>query len=295
VKRLSSVRAVGSAENVRSQVDIRFRLTRTRLGVCVALLGLLTAGGVAYAAMSDTGGVINACMLKVTGTIRLYDASAPSSSLVSKPCNAALETPISWNKQGLQGLQGLQGAKGDTGSPGSVGPQGPAGKDGTNGAAGAQGLQGPPGPKGDAGTFSGTLQSPNGQYSLSLTDTGAVLSGPGGTVKIGSSSIDVVGSSGGSVHVTPGVTSIQGALMTLNGCNKPVARLGDSVVGAGFFAGTEPHQQVAPWDGLYLPYVNATTFLPLITSLDQVFVPTMAANVTVAGAISTGGSSVCTG
>ncbi len=34
--------------------------------------------------------------------------------------------------------------------------------------------------KGDAGAFTGSLQSPNGQYSLALTNTGAVLAGPGG-------------------------------------------------------------------------------------------------------------------
>jgi hypothetical protein len=96
--------------------------------------------------------------------------------------------------------------------------------------------------KGDAGTFDGTLQSPNGQYSLSLTNAGALLSDPGGTVKIGASSIDVVGSGGGSVHVTPAGAAVQGSQVTLNGCNAPIARLGDGITGV--MAGTVFGQNV---------------------------------------------------
>ncbi len=83
-------------------------------------------------------------------------------------------------------------------------------------------------------------------------------------MKIGSTSIDVVGSGGGAVHVTPFGTAVQGTQVSLNGCNAPVARVGDSISGvmsgslgtkvltAGFNF-DEPHRQVLPWDGLYVP------------------------------------------
>jgi hypothetical protein len=40
------------------------------------------------------------------------------------------------------------------------------------------------GPQGPAGTFSGAFTSPNGQYSISVTDAGIVLAGPGSAVRL---------------------------------------------------------------------------------------------------------------
>jgi hypothetical protein len=284
-------------------MDIRIRVTRTRLTVGVVLLALFTAGGVGYAAgKSGSGAVIDACMLKITGTIRLYDASAPSSSLLGKPCNTVLETAISWNKQGIQGAAGTTGA---------AGPQGPKGD------AGAPGAQGPQGPQGDPGTFSGTLHSPGGQSSLTLTDTGAVLKGPAGTVTIGTSAITIDDSfgGGGSVRVGPGITAIQGPLVTLNGCGKTVARVGDAItgVGDGTFVGVTidggflpaaQSRQVLPWGNLYEPY--GTNFVPIMTSFETVIVPLINDHVTsyvppasvestVTGAITGGAATVCAG
>jgi hypothetical protein len=119
-----------------------------RLAVLV-FAGLVVAGGVAYATIPDGGGVYTACMLKNVGTIRLIDPSLPSTNLMSH-CTA-LETQISWNQTGQQGPTGLTGA------------------------AGADGAQGPPGP---AGNFSGHFQSPDGQYSIDVTDNGIAFAGP---------------------------------------------------------------------------------------------------------------------
>ncbi len=72
---------------------------------------------------------------------------------------------------GPTGAPGAPGQKGDKGDPGPQGLQGPKG---------AQGPQGPQGPQGAPGVFSGHLQSPNGLYSLDITDLGGiVLAGPG--------------------------------------------------------------------------------------------------------------------
>src|SRR3954471_14377158 len=40
------------------------------------------------------------------------------------------------------------------------------------------------GPQGPAGVFTGTLRSPNGAYSISVTDAGIVLAAPGATARL---------------------------------------------------------------------------------------------------------------
>lgn len=347
-------------------MDLTFRVTRRRLLLAVAATAVLTAGGAGYAAGTDSGPVISACMLKLTGTIRLYDPSAPANTLVSKPCNATLETPVSWNQHGLQGVPGKDGTNGRNGTDGINGKDGKAGTNGTNGVDGRDGAPGsgfqwrgdyqervvyhpgdvvfsqgsswittegigsgdiapPDSPwqllasKGDAGTFTGTLHSPNNLYSLSLTNTGAQLSGPGGTVTVGPSSVDVVGASGGALHVTPGGTALQGTTLTLNGCSKPVARVGDAITGSattaldsaivmGSFDENQPRKPVAEWDGVYEANItNGVSFpIPILSTLADVTVPTIAAQVTVpipsisasgsvVGVITGGSSTVCAG
>jgi hypothetical protein len=103
-------------------MEIKFRLTRRRLAVAAIGCALVSLGGVGYAAITDPGVVITACMQKSLGTIRMHDATAPATSLLGRPCNAALgEVALSWNQQGTQGIKGL---KGDQGIPGLQGNQG---------------------------------------------------------------------------------------------------------------------------------------------------------------------------
>jgi hypothetical protein len=59
---------------------------------------------------------------------------------------------------------------------------GASGAAGTPGTPGAAGTQGPKGDTGAAGTFNGQFKSPNGVFSLQLTDNGIQLAGPGGKV-----------------------------------------------------------------------------------------------------------------
>ncbi|HEX5811286.1 MAG TPA: hypothetical protein VFY38_04230, partial [Pseudonocardia sp.] len=109
-------------------------------------------------------------MLKNVGTIRLIDPSLPSGNLM-RHC-ASLETQVSWNQLGQPGPAGPVGTKGDKGDPG---PQGPP------------------------GAFTGTLTSPNGAYSMSITDAGIVLRAPGATARLAGS--DIMLDSGGSTTV----------------------------------------------------------------------------------------------
>jgi hypothetical protein len=55
------------------------------------------------------------------------------------------------------------------------------------------GMQGPKGDTGPEGVFTGRYRSPNGQYSLDVTDVGIKLVGPGGRVEIGNHGVKVNG------------------------------------------------------------------------------------------------------
>jgi hypothetical protein len=60
------------------------------------------------------------------------------------------------------------------------------------------------GPQGPAGVFSGTFTSPNGAYSISVTDAGIVLSGPGSAVRLAGASVAV--ESAGAITLQAGTT-----------------------------------------------------------------------------------------
>jgi uncharacterized protein (DUF2345 family) len=60
------------------------------------------------------------------------------------------------------------------------------------------------GPEGPPGVFTGTLTSPNGAYSISVTDAGIVLSAPGATARLAGSNITL--DSSGSTTVQSGTT-----------------------------------------------------------------------------------------
>jgi hypothetical protein len=161
--------------------------------------------------------VISACYDKQSGQMRIYDADGG----LPKACGAK-EQSISWNQTGPQGPQGAQGPQGEAGLPGPQGEQGPAGP---------QGEQGP------AGTFAGTFESPNGQYGLAVTDEGIVLRGPLASVRLDSNGVSIGGVNvtvESSIDVTLDAganTVLTGGVVHLNGCSKPIARIGDAVVG----------------------------------------------------------------
>jgi hypothetical protein len=72
------------------------------------------------------------------------------------------------------------------------------------------------GPKGEPGEpFRGTFTSPNGLYSISVTNAGIELTGPSVSVEL----------DGGTVQVNAPVVQ-------LNGCSRPVARVGDTAAAA---------------------------------------------------------------
>jgi hypothetical protein len=103
-----------------------------------AVAATVLAGGVAWAAIPGPTGLIQGC----------YDAGGNVKVVETLPCPRGY-TPFSWSQQGIQGLKG------------DAGPQGPKGDKGDAGPAGQ--------------SFSGTVTSPNGEYSISVTDAGITI------------------------------------------------------------------------------------------------------------------------
>jgi hypothetical protein len=79
----------------------------------------VVAAGVAWAAIPDSGGVINGCYGNQSGNLRVVDLEADA-------CHNA-ETPISWNQHGPPGPQGPAGLQGPAGEPGPRGEPGVSG------------------------------------------------------------------------------------------------------------------------------------------------------------------------
>jgi len=90
----------------------------------------------------------------------------------------------------------------------TIGATGPAG------SSGPRGPQGDTGPQGAPGVFSGHFQSPNGAYSLDVTNNGIVLTGPAAKIQLVAGTATV---SGVQVNVHGDSTVvINGTLVTIN-------------------------------------------------------------------------------
>jgi hypothetical protein len=103
----------------------------------VGMLGIfmvigLALGGVAFATIPDSNGVIHGCY-KPNGDLSVIDTG--------DSCKQR-ETPLNWNQTGPQGAQGVQGEKGEKGDKGEPGAQGLPGNDGQPGGPGPQGPAG---------------------------------------------------------------------------------------------------------------------------------------------------------
>ncbi len=117
-----------------------FKVFRSGLGVAAVLGALLVAGGIAYAAIPDAGGVIHSCYTKLNGQLRVIDSEK------GQRCSSN-ESSLNWNAKG---------------SPGPAGPTGPQGLPGSQGPQGLQGQTGPKGATGPSGISHGFLVSAQG-------------------------------------------------------------------------------------------------------------------------------------
>jgi Collagen triple helix repeat (20 copies) len=118
---------------------VTFRLRRRGfLLLTASTAGLALAGGIAYATIPDSGGVIHTCFKPSDATKIGGAALSVVDSEGGAICKAG-DTALTFNQQGPAGPQGPEG------------PRGPAGPQGTEGPAGPQGPAGPPGPQGPPG------------------------------------------------------------------------------------------------------------------------------------------------
>jgi hypothetical protein len=136
-------------------------------------------GGIGLAAIPGPGGVIQGC----------YDSGGNVKVVEALPCPRNY-TPFQWNQQGEPGAQG---------EPGQPGPPGASGADGT--------------------PFDGTFTSPNGEYSLSVTNDGITLAhGSDAAIQLAGSGITV--ETDGPLELTVGTNaavSVGGSLSMQSG------------------------------------------------------------------------------
>jgi collagen type I/II/III/V/XI/XXIV/XXVII alpha len=141
---------------------------RQRRDLVVGVLAFMIGSGSAVAASQlatiGSDGVIRACV-QVNGVLRAIEPGETCKT----GREGSNETPVSWNVAGAVG---------------ATGPMGPAGATGPQGATGATGAAGATGATGPAGAFAGTFTSPNGQFSISVTDAGIILRGPNGSITV---------------------------------------------------------------------------------------------------------------
>jgi hypothetical protein len=206
---------------------VRTILHAWRGRLTLAAVGLVAVGaGIAYGAIPDAAGVIHGCYRTST------DDQKGQLRVVEEPGNCRNnELPIEWSVTGPPGPPGAPGADGEDGE--------------------------------DGDPFSGTFTSPNGQYSLSVTDTGIRLAGAGSTILLDANGIELESSTaltlqsglnmslkadGGLTAEASAIATLRGAgvtvdsgtLLTLEGqvvrigpgpgCS-PTARLGDPITG----------------------------------------------------------------
>ena len=98
-------------------------IRRTPTLVGLSLLAVGVVGGLVYAAIPGTNGVIQGC----------YDGGGNVKVVDALPCPKGY-TALQWNAQGVKGDKGDTGATGATGAPGATGATG------ATGAAGAAGV-----------------------------------------------------------------------------------------------------------------------------------------------------------
>jgi hypothetical protein len=168
-------------------MDIRIHVGRRGVLLVVAAVGLLVAGGAAYATIADSGGVLTACRLNSNGSLRLIDPSSSSGPLSHCTAN---ETQVSWNQDGQPGAAGKDGvsptvaqlAAGDS----HCANGGAAITDASGNVAYAcNGSTGAPGQPGkDGAPFNGTFTSPNGQFTLTVSDAGVTVVGPDSSISL---------------------------------------------------------------------------------------------------------------
>jgi hypothetical protein len=224
----------------------------TRRDIVAAAVGAIAAtvvaGSVAWAAIPGPGGVIHGC----------YDKNGDLKVVEALPCPKGY-TELEWNEKGDPGEPGVDGVDGTSPTVAQLAPgdsncqAGGAAITDAGGTtayvcSGEDGADGQP--------FSGTFTSPNGQYSLTVSDSGiTIANGTAARIVVQSGSIDARAQQDveveaslnatlrGTVSATVessattnvrggGLLELRGALVRVGpgAACQPAARLGDLVI-----------------------------------------------------------------
>src|SRR2546430_494148 len=109
-------------------------LRRGRVSVLVAVAVGLAAGGVAYASVPDSSGVIHG-WYNPNGAKGTNGTGLTITDNASATCGKRMQA-ITWNQKGPTGARGPAGAAGPRGRKGASGATGPTGPTGSTGATG---------------------------------------------------------------------------------------------------------------------------------------------------------------
>ena len=204
------------------------------IAVAAFLLGSTTAVAASQLGVpSATAGTIRGCV-GILGVLRIVPNGVNCFTSTDPRRN---ETPISWIQSGPSGALGNSGPTGPLGSigpAGVIGAGGGLGQNGGPGNGGADGATGSDGADGSPGELTGIFASPDGSYSITITDDHIILSGPSGSITLDATGVNVdalfVRVHGVTTTVTSdGLTQVTGALVSIgsSGCT-PIARRGDA-------------------------------------------------------------------
>ena len=97
---------------------MKFARRRGYLAAFAVTLFVLVVGGVAFAEIPDSGGVIHACYSS-TGADATNGTQLNVINSAKASCNGKGQKELTWGQQGPQGLKGDKGDKGDTGASGT--------------------------------------------------------------------------------------------------------------------------------------------------------------------------------
>jgi hypothetical protein len=201
----------------------------TRLLLIVTAL-LAVGGGIAYATIPSSSGVIQGCYQMTSGTLRVIGTNP---TVGGGKCSSS-EKPLTWNQRGPTGARGATGLRGVTGATGATGANG------TTGATGAKGATGADGTNGTSGAISGQTVVPTGNSSvLSFLANGIILvGGCTGTVPQGVTIRLQRSAAFGTPNVDAyGFLNQDGVVGSVNATDLPFVQLGDIGVVAVDYAG----------------------------------------------------------
>jgi hypothetical protein len=190
---------------------------------------LALAGGIAYAAIPDSNGLIKGCYQSSSGTLRVIGSNP---TVGGGKCSST-EKSLNWNQTGPKGATGARGPTGANGTNGTTGTTGAVGVTGTTGPTG------PTGPDGPAAISGAMVVTTAHTFVLEFLSNGIWLEGGcTGTNPQGAIITLARSSAAGTPNVDAyGFLNQDNVVQSVNATDLPPVQLGDNGVQAVDFTG----------------------------------------------------------